>query len=295
MIKSRVTLDEATHTYTDEYGVVYNSITRMLGNFKPPFDRDLIAEKTAGKRDRISKEEAKKTGVSQETILRGYPPFSRGITKEHVVAEWQAKLDRANAKGDQIHKGMEIMAKTGVIIEDEFTHYYVEMQKFIAFYSKVHPELIIDYPEYETAGMADLPVERTNSKKSVVDIYDYKTNVINHDSLHTDFYTKKKSYRNDFMLFPMDHLEICHYNSYALQLSAYAFMLEEAHGKRIGKLAIVNVPWENPIEKPKIIYVPYMKYEIKRMFDFIQELRHTNEDPIEIAVEMSKPVSEPNF
>ena len=60
------------------------------------------------------------------------------------------------------------------------------------------------------------------------------------DFIVADFKTNKK-YRfsndfNEYFLAPVDHLPYCEFNTYALQLSMYAYMYEQKSGKKCNKI-----------------------------------------------------------
>lgn len=100
-----------------------------------------------------------------------------------------------------------------------------------------------------------------------VDIDDYKTN-------------KEIELENPFqkMKEPISHLDDCNYNHYALQISLYAYMLEQK-GYKIGTLSITHHDIKKKgmkkklndlvgTENKRVIFVPYLKDEIEKMILF---------------------------
>lgn len=140
-ITKDITLDEATHTYTDQSGQEYTSVSKVIGQYKEPFDREGIAQKVA-KRDDIPVEE--------------------------VLAEW----DSAAPYGTAVHKQMEgYFLGTGKdfsLIEK----YFDTIQRWRNVEAEFYPEAILCHRELKIAGTADLLVQR-NGKWSILD---WKTN-----------------------------------------------------------------------------------------------------------------------
>ncbi len=113
---------------------------------------------------------------------------------------------------------------------------------------------------YRLAGTTDKPCFRTISNKSILDIFDYKT----------DEEIKYKSDYSDYMLGPLSHLENCNFNKHAMQLSEYALMAEE-QGFKIGRLGIIHIS-KLAMDKPVLIPVNYMKAEAQAIIKYAPEL-----------------------
>jgi hypothetical protein len=85
-----------------------------------------------------------------------------------------------------------------------------------------YPELILWNDNYRVAGTSDRIFVETILGDRFVDIDDYKTNAtIDKKS----FYVKGEGYR--MMLPPVNHMMDCKHNYYWLQVSIYAYMLEQ--------------------------------------------------------------------
>lgn len=196
-----IKFDELSHTYTNiNTNRVYRSVTTLLGDFKKPFDSETHAE-------RVSKRE--------------------GVSKEFILEMWESETKKATDKGTKIHKIMEDYVKDGIEL-DQFNSLYSSYNdivsnnvgKYETLYSE---ELLFDH-NYEIAGTADLIFDRKNN----FTVGDFKTN---------------KSFRfksdfNDYFLEPVKHLTYCEFNSYALQLSLYAYMYENKTNKVCSGLVI---------------------------------------------------------
>lgn len=105
---------------------------------------------------------------------------------------------------------------------------------------------------------------RPNVVDTFVDIDDYKTN----EEIQMENKYQKMKY-------PVNHLDDCNYNHYALQISLYAYMLEQ-QGYKVGDLSISHhdikkkgmkktLNDEIGKEKVRVIHLPYLKDEIEAM------------------------------
>jgi ATP-dependent exoDNAse (exonuclease V) beta subunit len=98
--------------------------------------------------------------------------------------------------------------------------------------------------DYEIAGTSDLIYER---EKDFI-VADFKTN-------------KKYRFSNDFNDYfkaPIEHLTYCEFNTYALQLSLYAYMYEQKTGKKCNKLVTLYLEEDNWIPH----HANYLKTDI---------------------------------
>jgi hypothetical protein len=81
------------------------------------------------------------------------------------------------------------------------------------------------------------------------------------------------------MNFPVEHLEDCNYNHYALQLSLYALMIELWFKVKIGRLTILYISLQMQwTEYP----VPYMRSEAMDIMKYVSGQRSL-EEPIQLA------------
>jgi hypothetical protein len=164
--------------------------------------------------------------------------FKRGMTVEAVKAQWKLKADNSLIRGNAIHKILEEYFKFGTkkIIDREL----LEQIESLNITGRKRCEVMLDDFENKIAGISDLIVNEYGYN----DLYDYKTNE------DINFYNKY----GDKLKYPLNHLDDCGYNKYALQLSLYAYMAGD-----VRRLAII---WINHNNKIQYIPVPFMKYEI---------------------------------
>lgn len=204
-----IVFDEASHTYTNsETGRKYTSATTLLGRYKKPFDSTAHSKRVAER---------------------------EGVTQEFVLEMWRAETKKATDKGTKIHNLMENFIKFGDTADTGFNYLFKSYDKFvhkyIGEYKSVLSEELLFLHDYEIAGTSDLIYER---EKDFI-VADFKTN-------------KKYRFSNDFNDYfkdPIDHLTYCEFNTYALQLSLYAYMYEQKTGKKCNKLVTLYLEEDN--------------------------------------------------
>jgi hypothetical protein len=216
-----VIFDPTNHTYKNpESGEFYKSVSTLLSQYKKPFDAKFF-----------SKIVAKREGVSQQAILD----------------KWDKNTQEACIKGKDIHSIIEGYIKNdaydieNLSLIDEFKKVF-NKEEFKVF----HSEKILFSDEHKVAGTSDCIAD--NIKGNTFDVYDFKTNK------NFQFFNKY----NEYLLKPLEHLQNCHFNVYALQLSLYAFLYSKMSGKSVRKLAL----YYYDDTKFNYINVPYMRWDI---------------------------------
>lgn len=141
---------------------------------------------------------------------------------------WEAEKNRACDRGTEIHKLLEDYINFGETAANYnwlFKTYNNVVERTIDKFQKVLCENILYNEEHKVAGMSDLIYEHSGDEFTVGD---FKTN-------------KKFRFSSSFgerLLAPVEHLHYCEFNSYALQLSMYAYMYEKLTGKKCRKCVI---------------------------------------------------------
>lgn len=216
-----VIFNEETHTYTNSNtGSVYKSVTTLLSEYKKSFDSQLHAERVARR---------------------------EGVSVDFVLEMWKETTKQATDKGTKIHKIMEEFVKNSTI-DDRLIHLsdsYTEIVKNnIGKHSCILSEQLLFQHDFEIAGTADLIFDSNDS----FFIGDFKTN--KQFRFKSDF--------NEFFKDPISHLSYCEFNSYALQLSLYAYMYELQTNKICKGLVIFY------LQKNKWIpyHVNYLKSDV---------------------------------
>ena len=179
-----------THTYNSR-GRALSSVSSVVKRFSEPFDADKIA---------------------------GFVARKRGITKEEVLAEWEAKKNFSCDQGTAVHLFGETYTE-GFVKPNEFRNGFEEA--IVKFWDSIpdyiQPFLFELQMYSETlgiAGTADIILYNTLTGKFI--IADYKTN----EDLFKNFKGKK-------LLNPFNDLLDNPYNKYQLQLSMYQLLFEQ--------------------------------------------------------------------
>jgi hypothetical protein len=164
-----------------------------------------------------------------------------------------------------IHKNIKIMGKDGILNNPENQGLEKATKK-------------------EICGQSDL-VEIVNGR---VNIIDYKTNKKIDTASYTDWEGKSEK-----MLPPIDSLDDCNFNHYALQLSIYMYIILKHNPKlKPGKIFIHHIvfevekenEWGYPITKKDVdgepivkevnqILVPYLADEVIAIFHYLHDYR----------------------
>ena len=205
----------------------YRSVSSVISYFKPHFDSE-----------KWSKIVADREGVKQEAIIK----------------KWDSIRDEANEKGKRINKLIELFLTEGKIEKTLFFENFINLfeNQEREENSIIHSEKLLYTHDYKIAGTSDI-IEDCGR---YFNVYDLKTN-------------KKFSYNNKYnerMLSPLEHLSVCEYTSYSIQLSLYAYMYHKMTGKYVGKLKVFYNSGDNWVTIPII----YMKDTIEKLLPMIK-------------------------
>lgn len=244
-----VRFTEYDHSYWNEDEKLYAGATTFLSQYKNPFDTKMISERSAarygGKAEDYVNQWAR---ISKTACDRG--------TKFHQLKE-DALYNGAFWINDQgievpvINQTLELLKRPG-------SHYPITD----SMPDGVYPEMLLWSHPVEIAGTADW----VYFEGRYFDINDWKTNKV----------IKTEGFQGQCMLGPLDHLQDCNYTHYCLQISLYAYMLEQA-GRTARSLSFTHFPaWVNPAtgrpEHPDqdsaVSYpVAYLKEEIQAILE----------------------------
>ncbi len=233
-----LTFDEKKHVYKYD-GKKLESANKLISNFHEPFDEKKIANIVAKK---------------------------RGTTVKQVMIEWW----KSRKKGDQIHDLCEslIINKEVNDCPEEFKGHIYSASLFLKDRLKskdmdnVYAEKQLYNLDYGIAGTAD--VVFIDKKNKVIKIYDWKTN----NKLETTSYNNKTMYE------PLTHLVDSKYTRYCLQLSLYAYMLEQMYPDfKIQELAFVHLTDKGY----KVFNTPYLKTDILNMLNEYKRMKEMSE------------------
>jgi len=236
-----VKFDIQEHKYTDDSGD-YISATTLIKKYKQPFDAVKISKGYAKKHPEKT---AKQWREEWERIGKETAEYG---TKIHAELEAQTKLDprckvAAHSEGDGTIKSLVNLTN----LEDG-----------------IYPELMIWSAKRRIAGQVD----KVEVEGDTVHITDYKT--YKKVDLKSFYNPKTKTWTT--MLEPLQGLHDCNYNHAGLQMSLYAFMLEEL-GYKIGRLEIIHID-RNGGQVP--YSVPYSQFKMFVSFMLLDHERNGN-------------------
>lgn len=258
------------HKYTsiDDADIEWTSVTSLISKFKPPFERDKIAE-----------------ACSKKKSSKWF-----GLTPDEIKNIWEGEANRATTLGSWYHDQRE----ADLIACDTLERDNVDIQiirpieegdKKIAPDQKlsegIYPEHMVYLKSAKVCGQAD----RVEVIGDRIDLYDYKTN----KEIKTEGYKGRDGVTKK-LLGPCGHLDDCHLMHYALQLSVYMYiMLKHNHHLKPGKLEIHHIIFEkesedkygypitaidpngDPIVKELVKYdLPYLQNEVRNMIKWLK-------------------------
>lgn len=233
--------DPVPHKYffKEKPDIKLTSISTLIDLYGETFDEDKMSKRTAEKRK-----------VSQEEILE----------------EWKINRDKAATKGTLYHakKEKEVLSKSGVFKHPEVNGIKQALD-ITELKPGIYPELIVYHPKYNLVGTADLVILYSDG---TFNLSDYKTNA-KLEFTGYPVYNPKTHQRSPKKMYPpISHLDDCKGIRYSLQLSAYAFMLNEA-GYTPNQLRIDHVQFDEDEQDIMIVEYPvnYLKKEVKNMFE----------------------------
>jgi ATP-dependent exoDNAse (exonuclease V) beta subunit len=253
--------------------IKWTSVTTLISSLKKPFDAKKVAER-----------------VSRNKKSKWY-----GVEPKLIVQIWDNEATRATTLGTFYHNQRESDLCSFASIEREgvtvpvFKPYEGENGLKIAPLQKldpgVYPEHMVYLKSAGLCGQSDL-VEVVNGR---VNIIDYKTN----KEIKTESF-KNWEGMSEKMLEPVQHLDDCNFNHYALQLSVYMYIILKHNPKlQAGKIFIHHITFEvdgedqygypiskldvngEPIVKEVIqMPVPYLYDEVISIINFMKEFPH---------------------
>lgn len=245
------------------------SVTTALKKVKEPFDQLAKAQKSS-----IRKPNSR------------YPNKWYGIPVDEIVNAWNAESKRSTDLGSWYHKVRENQLYTH---ENELDIVLPDIRNGIKYApdqklqdNTIYPEHLVYLQSAGVCGQADY----VEIRKNILTIRDYKTS--------------KEIKRNGFkrydgtvsrMLPPLQHLEDCEFNHYALQLSIYAYCISRHNCNiNIGDLIIEHVKFQEEgrdqynypiyrkdlngdyiVKEIEVIKVPYLKKEVVTLLNWLKE------------------------
>ena len=232
--------DEASHTYsylnpdTGRPVQTFKSVTGFLGQFKKPFDSEMIAGIVAKK---------------------------RGVSKKIILAEWKEISDIALKLGTNVHKWIEDYYNGENPELPTVENEYARVQMFLKLYEDklhkfkpLHQEFRVFSRKWGLAGTLDALFQLNDG----IYVGDWKTNKKFTTDLHPEGRKQK-------LLYPFDDMWDNSLNGYSIQLSMYRLMLQEESGYETNGGFLV---WIGPNGKPEMHKIVDLR---DRLYNFLQK------------------------
>jgi hypothetical protein len=220
-----ITFDAEAHSYIDDSGQVYKSVTTLVKDSFQPFDATAQAA-----------EMARRTGKLEMEILM----------------DWDRKRDAAAKHGTAVHYYAECLLNgtTSPTPQNaEQGRAFRIVDKALVALAETHdllpPEQIVFDPLYQVAGTIDLPA--INKRTGALAIFDWK----NCDGITADAYRKVG-------LVPISDVPDSRLHRYSLQLSIYAWILTDPEMSAYpskgqpAEMLLIHIPpvGEEPVLRP---------------------------------------------
>lgn len=262
-MSERILFRESDHKYLyekDNQKEQFTSVTTILSGLSPKKNFDTIAQDyytkfyVNGSLDFMFKDIMKKNKLSLAECYDLWGELDYTNYKS-VLKIWEDIKVKAAERGTAYHllREKEAYAKGAkpLIEEGDFKIGY-NLFDLLGNYT----ELILYHPFYKVSGSADI-VELFEDKS--FNIRDYKTN---------KKIPERKSFKGERLNCPVSHLLSCDYDKYNLQLSIYAFILEE-YGYKCKDLEVI---WIKDLEKDERVSMPmeYLKKEAKDILTYFK-------------------------
>jgi len=295
-----VKYNDEEHLYWNDDGK-FISVTTLIGKYEQPFDKDFWAGYKALEK-LLTKEQFKfeKGGllVTQKINLPymldayDFTEDEFNAIKQNILDEWQRTNLESCERGTKIHSKMEnlFLGKKSTDLKrfgiggkfDVNTNKSLDdLNKDLLDIDKgVFPEYLVyrvsEDKKFRLAGQIDLLIKDGND----ITIIDYKTNKSIDDKSYFDSKTKK----NKMMQYPLNNIMDCNKMHYTLQLSTYAWMLQQINPDfKIKRLILIHFDHNGGETEYE---VEYLKDEVERMCrdykrKIILEENARNRKPIE--------------
>lgn len=288
--------DEA-HKYWNDKGQ-FISVTTLIGKFGQEFDKEFwsaykAVEKLLTKEEfNMEKKEMMQThkvNVSRLSDMYGFTIADFNKAQQDILDEWQKTNADSCERGTHIHSELEHMftskkttdlKKFGIGGKFEINTNETLMNNgkdLLAVEHGVFPEYLIyrvsDDGIFKIAGQIDLLVKDGND----IYIFDYKSN----KKIDEKSFFDSKTKRSQMMKYPLSNLMDCNKIHYTLQLSTYAWMIQQLNPQFVIKqLQLIHYDHSNNVTKYN---VDYLRDDVVRMCKFykkqylLEELKKSRE------------------
>ena len=283
----QVFFNDEKHLYLDKLtGEPYISTTTLIKNYENEFNEAFFSKykalETLADPDHFSlvKQNLLNTQIWRPELLDKLNIDKQEFenkTKE-ILDTWHNTRDEACEHGSWVHSLMEnsFYGKTRFDLSDfgcsdiignfdcRKGYYTMDIEH------GVYPEYLISWisPEgLHLSGQMDLCVRNGLD----VSVLDWKTNK---EIKKRSYYNSSKK-KNVMMKYPLNNLEDCNFNVYQLQLSTYAYMIQQINPElNIKDLKLVHIDRKG---KQTVYDVKYLKDDVERMIKHYSKQLKTKE------------------
>ena len=280
-----VCFNEEHHAYWNvNDNAKYISVTTLIGRYENEFDsyfwsaykalEKLLPEDSW----KIEKKSLLNTKKFDKDILLIYDINENDFnkTQQDILDSWEKENKESCERGTKIHSMFEQafykagsavnLSKFGIggkfVCDKGRTELDLE--------NGVYPEYLISYTsdDLHLAGQIDLLIKQGNK----IIIGDWKTN----KKIDQKSFFDNKSKKSVKMKYPLNTLDDCNFWHYTMQLSTYAWMLQQLHPEYvIDRLFIVHYDHNG---KKTIYEIQYLKEEVEKMIKhYIKEQKHNKQ------------------
>lgn len=264
------------------------SVTTLIGKYENEFDEDFwssyktLEEMMDGDVWSIVREALLNKKVFNTKLLDKYNinKDSFNKRKSEIIESYRINRETSCARGTAIHAMFENAMYGNKHFDfnkygyDELSGEYTCTKDYYKLDVErgVFPEFLISLTSRDNilrvAGQVDLIIKDGND----IYIIDYKSNK---KIKKTSYYDKGKK-SNIMMKYPLNHIQDCNFNHYQLQLSLYAYLIQQIYPEyNIKGLKLIHIDHDNNQTE---IECEYLKEDVERMLKhFKKQLKIQNE------------------
>lgn len=259
--------DPVPHKYfiKEEPTLNLKSVSHLITLLKPKFDPDgsILKKYVAKGKSYILKDLATKWELTEQEAHTKWGHLS--FTEQEVAEIWKEKKDNSLVKGTKLHQIKEdlLLSKGGYpSITDKSTG-YKQAHDLNNLSPGIYPELMLYYLPGLLTGTADI-IKIYPDK--TFEVEDYKTNSKIEFESFKAYDKNTRSKKPKMMNPPISHLEDCNGIHYTVQLSSYAYFLEQ-FGYTCKSLTLIHLITDKDHNINQEVKYPleYIKKDIKKI------------------------------
>lgn len=284
---SEVFFNDEKHVYLDKLtGEPYISVTTLIHSYEPEFNELFFARYKALEEladyDRFSlvKQQLLNTQIFNYDLLGKLKvekePFEEKV--QEILNNWHNTRDEACSHGTAVHEIMELSfyGKQHFDLSSFNSDLVGDYPCVKGYYPKklepgIYPEYLVSWVSPEglrISGQIDLLAVDNDLNISVLD---WKTN----KQIKKRGYFNSSKKKNVCLKYPLNSLEACNWSVYQLQLSLYAYMLQQLNPEAtIKELKLVHIDRDG---KQTVHECKYLKEEVERMIKHYAKSLKTKE------------------